>query len=459
MAPASSARWARTSAASVWGRSSGVSPGRTTTSSTSSSSSSGRPVSPTASASPVPVRVSCSTNSISMVGGACCTRVLVTHSARWPTTTTTRRTSTSAMASSTCRIIGRPHRRCRGLGRSDRIRVPSPAARTTAERRRSGIAAFLARRNARRAYGTLVGVPELEAYDEFGLFHENAAEYGLPYDGPPDVRRVEVEVSPGRAVSSLVWGGGPPELVLVHGGAQNAHTWDTVALALGRPLLAVDLPGHGHSDGGPDGAISPRSNGRDLATVIAELAPDARGVVGMSLGGMSSLALAAEAPELVRALVLVDVTPGVNAEKAAPITNFVNGPASFDSFDELLARTIEHNPGRSESSLRRGILHNAVQREDGSWVWRYARFRTEPAVAAAHPDFGDWWEAVSGLTVPLLLVRGLAWSVVDDADVAELLRRQPTATVIGVEGAGHSIQGDRPLELAGILADFLFPDG
>ena len=230
-----------------------------------------------------------------------------------------------------------------------------------------------------------MGVPELVPYDEFGLFHENAAEYGLPYDGPPDVRRVEVEVSPGRAVSSLVWGSGPPELVLVHGGAQNAHTWDTVALALGRPLLAVDLPGHGHSDGGPDGSISAGSNGRDLATVIAELAPDARGVVGMSLGGISSIALAADAPELVRALVLVDVTPGVNAEKAAPITNFVNGPASFDSFDELLARTIEHNPGRSESSLRRGILHNAVQREDGSWVWRYARFRTEPPARRARP--------------------------------------------------------------------------
>ena len=310
-----------------------------------------------------------------------------------------------------------------------------------------------------------MGVPELVPYEEFGLFHENAEEYGLPYDGPPVVRRVDVEVSPGRAVSSLLWGSGPPELVLVHGGAQNAHTWDTVALALGRPLLAVDLPGHGHSDGGPDGAISAGSNGRDLATVIAELAPTARGVVGMSLGGLSSIALAAHAPELVRALVLVDITPGVNAEKAAPVTNFVNGPASFDSFDELLARTIEHNPGRSESSLRRGILHNAVQREDGTWVWRYARFRPDDDnntggnsdTADRIAEFADWWDAVSALTVPLLLVRGLAWSVVDDDDVAELLRRQPGATVIGVEGAGHSIQGDRPLELAAILTDFLFP--
>jgi pimeloyl-ACP methyl ester carboxylesterase len=291
-------------------------------------------------------------------------------------------------------------------------------------------------------------------YDEFGLFSENAAEYGLPYPGPPAVRRVEVEVSPGRKVSSLQWGTTPPELVLVHGGAQNAHTWDTVAMALDRPLLAIDLPGHGHSDGGPEGSLSVAGNGEDLATVIAALAPDAAGVVGMSLGGLSSIALAAHAPELVRALVLVDVTPGVNPEKSKPITAFVDGPESFPNFDELLARTIEHNPTRTVSSLRRGILHNAVQREDGSWVWRYARFRSGER---GRPEFGDWWGAVSALTMPLLLVRGLAWSVVDDADVEELLRRQPTATVINVEGAGHSIQGDKPLELASILSEFIFP--
>ena len=222
-------------------------------------------------------------------------------------------------------------------------------------------------------------------YDEFGLFSENAAEYGLPYSGPPAVRRVDVEVGPGRKVSSLVWGTSPPELVLVHGGAQNAHTWDTVAMMLDRPLVAIDLPGHGHSDGGPDGSLSLESNGADLAQVVAALAPDAAGVVGMSLGGLSSIALAAHAPELVRALVLVDVTPGVNAEKSAPIHAFVNGPESFANFDELLARTIEHNPTRSVSSLRRGILHNAVQREDGSWVWRYARFRAGESGTA--PDF------------------------------------------------------------------------
>jgi len=220
-------------------------------------------------------------------------------------------------------------------------------------------------------------------------------------------------------------------------------------------VVAIDLPGHGHSDGGPGGSLSIGSNGADLAMAIAALAPNAAGVVGMSLGGLSSIALTAAAPDLVRALVLIDVTPGVNPEKSAPITNFINGPASFASFDELLARTIEHNPTRSEASLRRGILHNAVQREDGTWVWRYARFRDGESGHAQ--EFGNWWDAISDVKVPMMLVRGLAWSVVDDDDVTELLRRQPTCKVVGVEGAGHSIQGDRPVELASILSDFLFP--
>ena len=84
-------------------------------------------------------------------------------------------------------------------------------------------------------------------YDEFGLFHENAAEWGLPFDTPPVVRREYVDVAPDRSLSALVWGTADPQLVLLHGGAQNAHTWDTVALALGRPLVAIDLPGHGYS--------------------------------------------------------------------------------------------------------------------------------------------------------------------------------------------------------------------
>ena len=58
--------------------------------------------------------------------------------------------------------------------------------------------------------------------------------------------------------------------------------------------------------------------------------------------------------------------------------------------------------------------------------------------------------------MPVLLVRGMRpQSVVDDSDEAELLRRLPSAQVVRVAEAGHSVQGDTPVELARIIADFV----
>jgi pimeloyl-ACP methyl ester carboxylesterase len=304
-------------------------------------------------------------------------------------------------------------------------------------------------------------------YDEFGLFHENAEEYGLPFERPPVVRRVRVEVAADRGLSALVWGEGEPELVLLHGGAQNAHTWDTVALALDRPLAAIDLPGHGHSDGPgerPEGLLSAEGLAVDVAAAIRQLAPEAKAVVGMSLGGLTTIALTKVAPELVRKAILIDVVPGITGARAKHITDFVNGPPSFASLDELLELTVQFNPTRSVSSLRRGILHNAEQQEDGTWVWRWARHRTplsaDSGTAAADDRshlYDGLWASVSAVAVPLLLARGMRPdSVLGDEDEDELRRRLPSARVVHFEQAGHSIQGDMPLELAALIEDFVF---
>jgi len=263
------------------------------------------------------------------------------------------------------------------------------------------------------------------------------------------VGRVAVPLPDGRSLSALRWGAEAPRLVLVHGGGQNAHTWDTVALALGLPLIAPDLPGHGHSDWRDDARYEIESMADDLAAVLEQLAPSVDAVVGMSLGGLTSLALAERHPGLVKRLVLVDITPGVTAEKSKIVTDFINGPQTFASFDELLARTVAHHPTRSESSLRRGILHNARPLEDGSWQWRYDR-RARQHDGEPRPT-GRLWDAVESVRCPLLLVRGSSSPVVDDADVAELSRRNPAARTVVVDGAGHSVQGDRPLELADII--------
>ena len=297
-------------------------------------------------------------------------------------------------------------------------------------------------------------------YDEFGLFHENIAEYDLGVSPNPRVERSAHVLADGRKLSFLRWGSGEPRIVLVHGGSQNAHTWDTVALGLGESLIAVDLPGHGHSDWRDDAAYSPASMAADLADLIATHAPSAELIVGMSLGGLTSLALAGHSPHLVRKLALVDITPGVTGAKAKAVLDFVNGPQAFPSFEDLLARTIEHNPTRAVSSLRRGILHNAKQLDDGSWQWRYdRRSHVRDVQASGDPvpanALSALWDIVSALECPLTLFRGSLSPVVDDADVAELLRRRPNAAVVVVEGAGHSIQGDRPVELTTLLRDAL----
>jgi pimeloyl-ACP methyl ester carboxylesterase len=291
-------------------------------------------------------------------------------------------------------------------------------------------------------------------YDEMGLFRENVDEAGLTWAGEPTVERRSVVIDGDRRVSALVWGSARPDIVLLHGGAQNAHTWDTVALALGRPLVAIDLPGHGHSDWRDDHNYWPAIIAEDVAAAVRVLAPDASMLVGMSLGGLTAWSLAAEHPELVRRLVIVDVTPGTDEAKAEPIRAFVSGPERFDSFDEILERTVQYNPTRSVSSLRRGVLHNAKELPDGGWTWRYDPMRNW-STEQSMPDFASLWAAVDAVDAPLLLVRGGTSQVVGDEDIEELLRRRPATTVVTVDGAGHSVQGDKPVELARILEDFL----
>jgi|TARA_B100000315_G_scaffold77121_1_gene70519 pimeloyl-ACP methyl ester carboxylesterase len=293
-------------------------------------------------------------------------------------------------------------------------------------------------------------------FDEFSVLVDNAAEAGLEWGGPPVVRRCSMPSSDGLMISGLLWGDGDPELVLLHGGAQNSHTWDTVALALGRPLVAVDLPGHGHSDWRPDHDYRPAAMVDVVASAVEVWAPAAEAVVGMSLGGLTALCLAADRPDLVRRLGIVDVTPGTDRGKSGSIIDFMSGPDHFDDFEAMLAYTVGHNPHRTEESLVRGLRHNARELPDGRWTWRWDPMRdwkmTDEDGSSA---FDGLWDKLGQVTCPVHLWLGGSWSVVDDADTGEFLNRCPQTEVTAVEGAGHSIQGSRPVELAALIDDLL----
>jgi esterase len=287
-------------------------------------------------------------------------------------------------------------------------------------------------------------------YDEMSLFHENCEEYGLTCPDPVPVQRVTL--GSGGELSGLRWGDGTPGIVFLHGGAQNSHTWDTVLLAMGcPPAICIDLPGHGHSRHRTDGRYDPRTNAATIASALEGVVHDAVLLVGMSLGGLTANALAASRPDLVRRMVVIDVTPGVDRDKAKEIHDFIAGPQRFESFAAIFERTVQFNPTRTASSLRRGILHNAHRLPDGSWEWNYDRSH----IAEEMPSMAELWADIAAIQCPYVLAKGTASPVVGPEDVEELLRLRPDAVVVPFEGAGHSIQGDQPLELAALLSDQL----
>jgi len=83
--------------------------------------------------------------------------------------------------------------------------------------------------------------------DKFAMIGDNASEAELAMSSLPAVARRSFAPAPAQSVIAITWGGAAPELVLLHGGGHNAHTWDTLVLA-GWPAIGIDLPGHGHSN-------------------------------------------------------------------------------------------------------------------------------------------------------------------------------------------------------------------
>lgn len=287
---------------------------------------------------------------------------------------------------------------------------------------------------------------------EFEDLSEIANDLGIGDQQLPPVERRTFDHQ-GDAISYLKWGEDAPEILFLHGGGQNARTWDKVALILGRSAIAVDLPGHGRSGWRKDRDYWPWRNASTVAALVRDVSESALDVVGMSLGGLTAIRMAGTHPGLVKTLTVVDVTPNVvtrtsgMSDSQRGTTRFVGEPRHFASQDEMVSLVRAAAPHRPIADLVRGVRHNSFQLADGSWRWRYDVM--DPTSLPG--DFTGLWADIEKIESPTALVVGGDSAFVADEDIEDVRSRLPDARVHRVDGAGHSVQSDRPDALASLL--------
>lgn len=294
--------------------------------------------------------------------------------------------------------------------------------------------------------------------DEFALVGELTAEAGIAADSTlPRVRRGWVNVPTGGHVSGVFWGDGPPELVFLHDVAESARAWDAVALAAGRPSVAIDLPGHGRSDWRRDGRYEPGKLAPAVAEAIRSFAPRARLVAGTGLGGLTAIALHRRNPRLVAQLALVDTLPVTRPDHAQDddtARQAAESPERFASREEALAVLAGRRPERGRQALRREVLYELVQDPNGSWGWRHHPGNL-PARPAAEPDDEALWDELAGFSSPVALIRGDWGGPLAASDLAALRQRVPRARVITIAGTGADLVATQPAALAAALGQLL----
>ena len=256
----------------------------------------------------------------------------------------------------------------------------------------------------------------------------------------------------------LDWGtAGQPPVLLLHGGAQTAHSWDEFARAIRDDfhVVALDQRGHGDSAWAPDADYTTAAFLADLEGFVAHLGWDRFTLMGLSMGGINAITFAGTHPEQVARLVIVDVGPEINQAGVEAIRRFVSGgPEEIDSFDEFVALAHRFNPRRSIENIRERLSHNLRRQPNGKWTWKFDKVFRDPERVRPR-DSAALWELIGKIRAPSLIVRGEQSDVLDP-DVAERMAAiLPAGRVVTIPGAGHSVMGDNPPAFRAAVEEFL----
>jgi esterase len=279
--------------------------------------------------------------------------------------------------------------------------------------------------------------------------YEAARQKGVPFtqENQPIDKYVQIN---GMNFHYLEWGNpADPTILMLHGGSQQAHSWDFVSLPLSERyhILALNQRGHGDSDWATDGDYSIEAHQRDIDGFTDSLDLDGFHLIGHSMGGRNSYVWASRHPGKLRSLVIVDTGPEAQPRGRNRIQSFRELPDELDSFEEFASRVQEYT-GRSREQTLGALKYSIRQRPDGKWTWKYDKLLRTPEHRSPQWTPEQLWECVARVTCPTLVVRGSDSDIFAQETMRKMQEVIPDCATVTVPRAGHLVAGDNP-------ADFL----
>jgi pimeloyl-ACP methyl ester carboxylesterase len=254
-------------------------------------------------------------------------------------------------------------------------------------------------------------------------------------------------------------------VVFVHGLFGQGKNWTTIAKGLAdrHRVLLLDLPNHGHSP------WTDRVDYADMADLVAvelERLGEPVTLVGHSMGGKVAMQLALRRPELLRALVVVDIAPveypvrGGRTddpdEEASPFGDFIAAMRELD-LDALESRSQADEALREAvpSRMVRSFLLQSLAREEtgGGWRWKLN-------LELLDRDLGElrgFPEPPAGAIFdgPVLWISGANSHYVLPEDRERMDALFPLTQLLTVKNAGHWVHSEQPEIFLATLRRFL----
>jgi pimeloyl-ACP methyl ester carboxylesterase len=246
-------------------------------------------------------------------------------------------------------------------------------------------------------------------------------------------------------------GGEKPAVVLAHGFSDSGLCWTPVAQALEAEydIIMIDARGHGQSDA-PLAGYGPVEHAADICGVIEQLGLQRPAVLGHSMGGTTTIALAGLYPNVPGAILIEDSAP------------FNSPPATSPGTEDRLARIhqwiqeIKTKPRAEMIAIQRAENPDWPEAEFGPWADAKLAMslnvlnRSENALI-------DWQHVLPQISCPALLMtadpeRGAG---VTDERAREMQAIIPQLQVAHIAGAGHNIRREQFEQFIAVVRPFL----